>query len=103
MHLSACRDYDHRGATSEQDNDGDCYVECTGFDPATWKVQVFPANIDNTGVVVTETAVIEQDAMIPADVYPGCWLESTTRCLRDADETGILIPLGRPVLPCNGL
>ena len=78
------------GPELETDDDGDCFVECSGFDTNTWEGGVHSCeHVDDTGQLVQETVVIGGEDCIDNDpaVYVGAAINSPQKCTRDADRT----------------
>ena len=82
--------------TDEVDNDGDCFVECSGFDASTWEGDPHVCEYtDLTGQLVQETTVIGGDDCLDSApnarfTYPGAaYLDSTTECSCDNNFDGI--------------
>ena len=79
----------------EVDNDGDCFVECSGFDASTWEGGSNDcAYIDTTGQLIQETIVLGgydclDDGIDAVYAYPGAaYLDNPNACACDLDFDG---------------
>ena len=75
----------------EIDDDGDCFVECYGFDSNTWEGGTHSCeHVDSTGQIVQETVVIggEDCNDDNPDTYVGAAYNDPTVCAQDADGDG---------------
>jgi hypothetical protein len=86
-------DYPNQDAPDDElDDDGDCFVECSGFDANSWEGGVHSCeHVDSTGQWITEDVVIGGDDCSDLNeyAYPGsAYLSSSTVCLADFNGDG---------------
>jgi formylglycine-generating enzyme required for sulfatase activity len=75
----------------EIDDDGDCFVECYGFNSNTWEGGAHTCeHVDSVGQIVQETVVIggEDCNDDNPDTYVGAAYNDPTICAQDADGDG---------------
>jgi len=76
----------------ELDDDGDCHVECSGFDSTTWEGGVHTCErIDGTGQLIQETVVVGGDDCNDNNpvIYTGAAYLEPLECDQDADYDGM--------------
>ena len=85
--------------SDETDDDGDCYVECSGFDSNTWEGGIHACEyIDGNGSPLVETVVVGGDDCQDNDenTFPGAAILNPTVCAQDLDQDG------QPTVICQG-
>ena len=81
----------HDAPELETDDDGDCFVECYGYDSNIWEGGIHSCeHVDSIGQIVQETVVIggEDCNDINPNTYVGAAFNDPTVCAQDDDGDG---------------